>query len=573
MSIQGGGGGGAEGAEGAELEASEGDSLLGAAPAAKPRAAAARSLPLYLLTFMSALGGFLFGYDTGVISGAVLLIVSDMHLQGESFEQELIVSATLVGCIVSAAAARSLAELLGRKPVIVLSSAVFAVGAAVMALAADYRELVAGRFVIGLGVGLASMAVPLYIAEAAPPASRGQLVTLNNVFITGGQFISCVIAGLFSKQAGGWRWMLGVGAAPALVQLAGFLLFLPESPRWLARHKGRAEALRVVAWLRAADGSAAIESEVDEIMRSIAAEDKQLRSQGALPGLWSALMRDPPLRRALALGCMLQAVQQLTGINTVMYYCGTIIVMAGFTDTSEAIWLTAAVSFVGFVFTCVGLFAVERLGRRRLTLGSLAGVALALAALGGGFYYSKATSAAAVPTAGCEYSTCYECVLDAACGFCSAGGACVAGNATAASNASACAAAGADPAGSAYHGRSCPKAAGALNVGGIWTLCATSFYLAAFQPGMGPMPWTINAEIYPLHARAMGVSTATTVNWVGNLVISLTFLDLTKAVSTYGAFWIYCGVAVLGWAWLYVYLPETRGLTLEEISKLFEKAL
>lgn len=131
----------------------------------------------------------------------------------------------------------------GRKPAIVVGSTIFGGGAVLMSMAHNYQVLLLGRFIIGLGVGLASMAVPLYIAEAAPPEARGALVTLNNVFITFGQFVACVVDGVFSKvdYPHGWRWMLGLGAIPAAIQFLGFL-YLPESPRWLARYKGKEAA-------------------------------------------------------------------------------------------------------------------------------------------------------------------------------------------------------------------------------------------------------------------------------------------------------------------------------------------
>lgn len=366
--------------------------------------------------------------------------------------------------------------------------------------------------------------------------------------------------------------------------------------------------------------------------------------------LFGEALRDPATRRALSVGCMLQAVQQLTGINTVMYYCGTILVMAGFTDPSKAIWLTAAVSFVGFAFTNVGVLVVDRLGRRKLTLGSLAGVVGSLVLLGGGFYYSKLTSQHVLGGTGAcsHYTSCYDCVLDSNCVFCSPGGNdsstaagfCVTANISGAGRNKV----GPDAASmlvcstgilpappnksylgmprpslpahhhpaavirlptlawtetTAYRQRhplaappgngsgngsaggrnhsgwaefnmandTCPGA----NNGGKFSLGATALYLAFFQPGMGPMPWTINSEIYPLHLRSMGVSIATMVNWGGNLVISYTFLDLTQAVTTYGAFWIYAAIGVLGWFYFYAALPETANKSLEEIQELFKR--
>ena len=248
---------------------------------------------LYTLTALSAVGGFLFGYDTGVISGAMLLLVQEFEFTNR--EQEQIVSVTLVGCILAALCSSCLTERLGRKPAVLLGSLVFAAGAVVMAVADGLHLLLVGRFIVGLAVGLASMVVPLFIAEAAPPSQRGALVTVNNVFVTGGQFFACVVSALLSKvdYPHGWRFMLGAGALPAVVQFVGFLC-MPESPRWLAKYRGE-DAARAV--LRRIRGTAEVEAELEAITASIEADGRS-----ASTGLVEAL-RSPPLRRAMALGC------------------------------------------------------------------------------------------------------------------------------------------------------------------------------------------------------------------------------------------------------------------------------
>jgi SP family myo-inositol transporter-like MFS transporter 13 len=569
---------------------------------------------LYGLTFLSAIGGLLFGYDTGVISGAMLLLVAEFGFTAH--QQGLIVSVTLLGCIAAALCASCLTECLGRRPTILLGSVIFAVGAAVMATADGLHMLLVGRFIIGLAVGVASMAVPMYIAEAAPPSQRGTLVTLNNVFVTGGQFVACVVAALLSKvdYPHGWRYMLGGAAIPALVQLVGFL-FLPESPRWLAKYRGKESARQVLRQLR---GTHDVSVELASILASID-EDSHISSGGSLS--CCAALRIRPVRRAMTLGCMLQLVQQLTGINTVMYYCGTIFVMAGFTDPTLAIWLTAGVSFIGWLFCCVGVLAVERLGRRKLTLSSLAVVVFALLALGGGFWYLDRSSAPVIDRGGsasanatgdghhhpshghaslqgcAEHRSCLECVADSKCGVCyprhvataahRSGSASAAGYCVLAGNASAHGPAAGAPLSlcrslGAHHGQqdnsssggsftwsddSCPGS----NTGGKIALGATALYLAGFQPGMGTMPWTVNSEIYPLHARSLGMSCATMTNWGANWLVSYSFLPLTQHVTAPVVFWIYAGIGAIGWLWFACWMPETKGLGLEEIEQLFTR--
>lgn len=244
-----------------------------------------------------------------------------------------------------------------------MGSAVFMLGAAMMAVArylpSPFAMLVAGRFVVGIAVGVASMAVPLYIAELAPSHLRGKLVALNVVFITGGQFLSCVVAATLSDvwYPHGWQLMLGLAGVPAFLQLVG-MHFAPESPRWLMKYRSKEEAVAVIFNLRG-NWDATV-AEVEDIESSL---EKEKRENSTSVSLWT-MVKTPKLRKPLVIACLLQAIQQLTGINTVMYYSGTIVVMAGFTNTRHAIWITAAISFIGFAFTTISLLFVERAGRR-----------------------------------------------------------------------------------------------------------------------------------------------------------------------------------------------------------------
>lgn len=233
------------------------------------------------------------------------------------------------------------------------------------------------------------MSVPVYISENAVPAVRGRLVTTNSLFITGGQFCAALLCGAFSTVPEGWRYMLGLAAIPACVQFIGFL-WMPESTRWLisqrryARPRPRRrgslrlqlnvrvfgrydEAARVLKSIRDAD--APVAEELEAIKASCLRDEEEARSSSPL----AMVVRTPSTRHALVLGCVLQAFQQLAGINTVMYYSGSIIQMAGVKDLSLVIWLACATAGVNFFCTFIGYFLVERVGRRTLTLVSLTG--------------------------------------------------------------------------------------------------------------------------------------------------------------------------------------------------------
>lgn len=205
---------------------------------------------MYALTILSCIGGFLFGYDTGIISGALIYIQEDFNL--DSFSQELVVGITVAGALIASIFSGSISDYFGRKNVILASSLIFLLGAIMMAFAQQLVGLLCGRFVVGLGVGMASFSMPIYVSEASPAESRGFLVTCINVAITFGQFFSSIVAGTLSDTSGGWRYMLGFAGLPALIQFIGFL-YLPESPRWLIENKKIDLAISALQRLRDVD--------------------------------------------------------------------------------------------------------------------------------------------------------------------------------------------------------------------------------------------------------------------------------------------------------------------------------
>ncbi|KAM8974803.1 proton myo-inositol cotransporter [Pelodytes ibericus] len=533
---------------------------------------------VYVVSAFSALGGFLFGYDTGVVSGAMLLLKKEMNLS--TLWQELLVSSTVGAAALSALAGGWLNGCFGRRPCILLASLLFTIGAAVLAGAPDKETLLGGRVVVGLGIGIASMTVPVYIAEAAPPHLRGRLVTINTLFITGGQFFAAVVDGAFSYlPRDGWRYMLGLSAVPAVLQFLGFL-FLPESPRWLIQKGQTQKARRVLSQIR---GNQTIDEEYDSIKNNIDEEEKEVGAGG--PVFYRMLIY-PPTRRALLLGCGLQMFQQLSGINTVMYYSATILQMSGVNDDRLAIWLAAVTAFTNFMFTLLGVWLVEKLGRRKLTLGSITGTTMALIVLALGFLLSAQVSPPvtftpsdpSIQNSTCTtYSYCNGCMLDPNCGFCyKLNGSHVVE--------SSCIPIDKESTERSAWGR-CTNETTSKSEGSFWAYnyCPTSYswtvlfglilYLVFFAPGMGPMPWTVNSEIYPLWARSTGNACSSGINWIFNVLISLTFLHTAEYLTYYGAFFLYAGFAAVGLIFIYGCLPETKGKKLEEIESLFENRL
>ncbi|KAL8621780.1 hypothetical protein ACOMHN_016267 [Nucella lapillus] len=506
----------------------------------------------------------------------MLLLRDEFSLS--SLEQELVVSVTILAAFVAALFGGFLSDRFGRRICTILASIIFTVGAVILGIAQNVAMLIAGRLTLGLGIGIASMTVPVYIAEVAPPHLRGRLLTINVLFITGGQFIASLLDGGFSYlQKDGWRYMLGLAGVPSLIQLTGFI-FLPESPRFLMKKGSEDGARRVLVSLR---GTSDVEKELQEI-RETCRQDEEARKHSKKPTI-IRMLQSGNMRRALVVGCGLQLFQQLSGINTVMYYSASIIKMAGITNQHTAIWLAAMTAGVNFVFTLVGVWLVERIGRKPLILASMAGVILSLIVLAVGFQLNAFNSPPitfneTLDNSTCfSYSSCESCIEDKSCGFCypdasgdPVNGSCLAVSTKddAFSRAGRCsvnstAVPGGSPMVWAY--QYCPTPYSWMAIFGL------ALYLMFFAPGMGPMPWTINAEIYPLWARSTGNSMSAATNWIANLLVSMTFLTLTETLTKYGTYWLFVGIACLGFLFFLLLLPETKGKKLEEVEELFAK--
>ncbi len=325
-----------------------------------------------LIAITAALGGLLFGYDTGVISSALLFVRTVFHLSTAG--QSIVAGIVLVGAVLGAMVAGSLSDRFGRRPVILVTALVFVIGALVSAGAGSLETLLAGRLLIGIAIGVASMLTPLYLAEIAPAASRGAVTSLNQLCITLGILVSYLIGYAFSDASEGWRWMLGLGAVPGAILACGMLV-LPESPRWLAGHNRISQAEAVLRRLRASPAEVA-----GELMTL--RTDLQRESGRVVP--WSALL-NPRLRPALIVGIGLAMFQQITGINTVIYFAPQIFQAAGLSSASVSILATAGVGAVNVLLTIVSMWLIDRAGRRALLLWSLGGMAATLLILAGGF--------------------------------------------------------------------------------------------------------------------------------------------------------------------------------------------
>jgi sugar porter (SP) family MFS transporter len=320
---------------------------------------------VYTAAGIAALGGLLFGYDTGVISGAELFLKNDFVLS--TFALELVVSGVLAGAAIGSFVGGRLADLHGRRRLLFATAVIFVIGALVCAAALSPAMLVAGRLIVGLGIGLASGTVPVYISEVSSADDRGWQVSLFQLAITIGIVLAYLVDFALAPSEA-WRLMFGLAAVPAVIFAAGMFL-LPESPRWLVKSGQREAARAVLSRIR---GSESVDAELRDIEATLSTAEERGRIRDVL---------EPSVRPALIVGLGLAIFQQVTGINTVIYYAPIIIQSAGIPSASGAILATLGIGVVNVIMTVVSMWLIDRTGRRPLLLTGVAGMAVTLGAL------------------------------------------------------------------------------------------------------------------------------------------------------------------------------------------------
>ncbi|WP_182530089.1 sugar porter family MFS transporter [Dokdonella fugitiva] len=333
--------------------------------AATPSVTARPGATALVTCVLAALAGLMFGLDIGVISGATQFIQAEFGIPDDTIEW--IVSAMMFGAAVGAAAAGWMSNALGRKRSLQLGAALFVVGSLLCGMAPSPSSLIVARFVLGLAIGLAAFAAPLYLAEVAPEDTRGAMISLYQLMITIGILVAFLSDTAFS-YSGSWRWMLGIIALPGILFLLGLVL-LPDSPRWLLMRNRREEALQVLARLR---------RDPQLVAREAADIEEQLRTPQTG---WRLFLENANFRRSVFLGIMLQLVQQFTGMNVVMYYAPRIFHDMGY-DTASQMWFTAIVGATNVLATFIAIAWVDRWGRKPILYVGFAVMALGLGVVG-----------------------------------------------------------------------------------------------------------------------------------------------------------------------------------------------
>jgi len=330
---------------------------------------------VYVAVAIAAIGGLLFGYDTGVISGAILFVKAEFSLSPTM--EEFVVSAVLVGAVFGAGAGGALTGRFGRRKLIILAGILFTLSAIGTALAPTVGWLIGARVASGIGIGIASFISPMYIAELVPAKVRGSLVAVNMLAITTGIVVAYLIDYGFSASHG-WRYMFGLAAVPSVGLVIG-MWWLPDSPRWLIS-KSKIDKARQV--LQRARTTSDVDQEIKEIQKSMTEQ-----GEGGMAGLFQ-----PSLRMPMIVGLGMATFQQITGINTVMYYAPTIFKFAGISAAGPAILAGAGLAAVMWCFHVLAIFLLDRIGRRPLLLTGVAGQIVGLAILGAAFQFPQLAS-------------------------------------------------------------------------------------------------------------------------------------------------------------------------------------
>jgi sugar porter (SP) family MFS transporter len=430
------------------------------------------------------LAGALFGYDQGVISGALLGIQKAFAVGAVALE--IVTSWVTLGAMFGSLIGGYVADHFGRKRALLAAAGLFIVGAGIEAVAPNVPVIVVGRLVAGFGVGVAAVAAPLYAAELAPTAVRGRFVSCYQLAITIGIFVAYLVDEALAGPSG-WRAMFGVSAV-AGVLLALAVLAALESPRWFAKAGRPDDARRALVALGAGDDADA----------RLAAIEVSLREEHETPA-WSDVFA-PRWRRPLAIGLGLAVLQQVTGINAIIYYSDSIFGAAGFTSPAAQTEATTwAIGAVNVLSTFIAIAFIDRFGRRPLLIAGLVLMGLSLTAVGFAFQESSGAS-------------------------------------------------------------------GQGMAAGVVTLAALVVFIISFAFSLGPVTWTVINEIYPGEVRGRAVAVATAVNWGSAFLVSGFFLSVVKAIGQAYTFWLFAAFCLVGFVWVLVGVPETRGRSLEEIE-------
>eukprot|EP00038_Savillea_parva_P012294 m.203636 g.203636 ORF g.203636 m.203636 type:complete len:653 (+) comp22186_c0_seq1:338-2296(+) len=511
---------------------------------------------LKLAAATAAIGGFLFGYDIGVISGALLQLREEFSLNDSS--AEMLVSSLLLGAVAASITGGHVCDWVGRRNAIILNAGLFIVSAVWLAASSSVTTLILARILVGYAVSLSAIAECVYLSEIAPPSRRGQLVSLNELGITMGIMSAYAVNFALIDTRGGWRLMFAAAVIPASVQAVG-MTQLPKSPRWLLMRGRPAEALAALEQFRMADTilHEPLMVNPDDVVTTHTADNDEMRSvstspttssrtKGELAAMTSAiamqgesslfdLVRVPVLRKALWIGCSLVLLQQLTGQPSLLYYGTVLFRQAGFQTRRQASLANLVLGAMKALSTIAAMATVDRLGRRILLLAGTAVMVVSLLVLAG-------VLTAYAPSASALHNS-----------------------STAAVEADA-------PVVAAGEDHSYDNGGAAMPDEVKWaTLCSLAAYVCAYSFSYGPVVWLILSETFPDGIRARAMAVATLLNNLANFGVSASFLSLLSAIGIGGLCMLYAAVGIVAAVFISACVPETRGASLEQIQAMLLK--
>ena len=441
---------------------------------------------LYVVAIVASLGGLLSGYDTGVISGA-LLFINETWMLPDTL-QGFLVSSVLIGAVIGAATNGVLADIFGRKKIIMATAVIFILGSVMCAFAPNVYVLIISRIFVGFAVGIVNFVVPLYLSEISPKNLRGTLVSLYQWAITSGILFSYFINAAFAQAVYNWRWMLFAGVLPGLILFVGMYL-MSDTPRWLVS-KNREDEAKVI--FQKIEPDIDTEKEIQDIKATLKTEgqDKKFRFKK-----WMIM--------PFVVGVGIMFAQICTGINTIIYYAPTIFKTAGFDSNLTAIYATTGIGVVNFVMTIVAVFFTDRLGRKPLLYFGLTGVMFSLFALGTSFAFANILGSSLKWVA----------------------------------------------------------------VGSLVT------YIVCFAMSLGPIGWILVSEVFPLKIRGVAMSICTVSNFAFNFFVVGSFPILLHRIGGAWTFWMFGAVSLLCIIFVYFFVPETKGISLEQIESNWRKGI
>ncbi len=510
-----------------------------------------------------ALGGFLMGFDASVISGVVGFIETEFSLTKGQVGFS-VASLTLTSTLAMMFAG-PLSDRFGRRTILFGAAILYAISAIASALAPSFTMLVIARMIGGFGVGASLIIAPLYIAEIAPPESRGQMVSFNQLNIVIGITVAFFTNYLILQAADSpaawaqsvaespWRWMLGLEALPAILYFVG-LFFVPRSPRWLLMQGRKDEALPI---MQMAVGNVAAVQEIDEIQTAMARDAE--RDEGGLADLFK-----PALRLVLLIGVVVAIVQQATGINAVFFYAPTIFEQSGI-GTDASFVQAILVGVVNLVFTLVAIAFIDRLGRRPLLIAGLIGITIAMGVLAYGF--GQATYVLPQETQTAEASG----VFGERAGELAPLVAPLVGQSyenDVAFKAAVQEALGTEDA-TRFEG---PLLAQAIDINPTLILAGILGFVAAFAVSLGPVMWVLFSELFPGRIRGIAISFVGFVNSGVSFGVQQIFPIELAALGAATTFAIFGVIAAVGLVFVFFVVPETKGKSLEELEAQLVRA-